>query len=148
MQAVLGGAEFVEWRCCECGKGFAGEKLLRKYIPGKHKINIVKTLKSCPEPIDSRACPDCGKVLKTVQVVKSHIADKHEHADQYICTDGRFWDSDIDMVMMTILLRSIVFSEVFQLCKTSRTRKDLNIISTRNIVATLRGEKKETNLSP
>ena len=138
----------MEWRCCECGKGFAGEKLLRKYIPGKHKINIVKTLKSCPEPIDSRACPDCGKVLKTVQVVKSHIADKHEHADQYICTDGRFWDSDIDMVMMTILLRSIVFSEVFQLCKTSRTRKDLNIISTRNIVATLRGEKKETNLSP
>ena len=90
MQAVLGDAEFVEWRCCECGKGLAGEKLLRNYIPGKHKMNIVKTLKSCPELIDSRACPDCGKVLKTVQVVKSHIADKHEHADQYSCTDGRF----------------------------------------------------------
>ena len=87
-EAVLGGAEFVEWRCCECGKGFAGEKLLRKYVPEKHKINIVKTLKSCPEPIDSRACPDCGKVLKTVQVVKSHIADKHKHMDQYICTAG------------------------------------------------------------
>ena len=89
MQALLGDAEFLECRCCECGKGFADEKLLKKHIPEKHKINIVKILKSYPDLIDSRVCPDCGKVLKTVQVVKSHIADKHKPMDQYICTDCR-----------------------------------------------------------
>ena len=78
----------MEWRCCECGKGFADEEFLKKHIPENHKTNIVKILKSYPDLIDSRACPDCGKVLKTVQVLKSHIADKHKHMDQYICTDG------------------------------------------------------------